>query len=207
MALFLLQNMSGNDMALPFPYRGDLKAGKLACITAADETTLANLLGGADAIKNSLRIYPAPAGAVADSHDVVGTGGAGVADASIDSNAIGKIDALDMSPEIVMHFPVAAGAGGSADDVTVLNANAPFDFKVLSTVFIVTTNVSGKNVQLFPQAAGAGTALSTSLSANATGRVSDAGTAPQKVSKGGSLFLRRSDSGVAGNLLLFCQKV
>lgn len=104
----------------------------------------------------------------------------------------------------------AAGAGGAADDVVIFSGIAlqssatppvPYNFVVLDVTAIVTTAVSGSTLQLRDTLAGAGTTLSDALASATTGvkRNTTATTAPAVV-KGGTLVIRRSDSGIAGRV-------
>jgi len=98
---------------------------------------------------------------------------------------------------------VPAGAGGAPDDVAVYNANAPYAFDIVDVTFLCSTLVAGSTVTLRSASGGGGTAQSDALNTAATGIKRNAtATAPVAVAKGGSVFLRRSDSGVAGTLLI-----
>lgn len=96
-----------------------------------------------------------------------------------------------------------AGAGGSADDVVIYTASAPFPCVIVDVVAIVSTAVSGSTLTLRDTAAGAGTALSDALASATTGvkRNTTATTAPA-VARNGSLIIRRSDSGIAGQVIV-----
>jgi len=100
-----------------------------------------------------------------------------------------------------VYVPVAAGAGGSADDVTVFNATVPTKVRVADCFLITTTNVASATVTVRDASGGGGNALSSALSANATGTARNNLTAATKtVAQSGSMYLRRSDSGVAGEI-------
>ena len=105
---------------------------------------------------------------------------------------------------IVLPFAIAAGAGGSADDVNLFGTpGAPFKFKIIDSKFNTTTLVAASTVTVRTAAAGGGSAASSALSSAAAGVARDAlTTATITVAAGGALFLRRSDSGVAGELYL-----
>jgi hypothetical protein len=97
----------------------------------------------------------------------------------------------------------AAGAGGAPDDVAVFNANAPYAFDILDVTLLVGTAVSLSTCQLRSASGGAGSAQSDALSSATTGtKRNAAATAAVAVAKGASVFLRRSDSGVAGEVLI-----
>jgi hypothetical protein len=96
-------------------------------------------------------------------------------------------------------FYVAAGAGGSADDVTFYSSALPSKRLILDVSFLPITGVASSTVTLRDAAAGAGNALSSALASVTAGTLARStttkGTAQAAAS---SMFLRRSDSGVAG---------
>lgn len=104
----------------------------------------------------------------------------------------------------IIYVSYAAGAGGSADDVTVFNASAPFAFRILEAWQVTATAVSSATVQARSASGGAGSALTTAMDASVTGKYSDNSTATTTVAASGSIFLRRSDSGVAGEFIALC---
>ena len=104
----------------------------------------------------------------------------------------------------VVYVSYAAGAGGSADDVTVFNASAPFAFRILEAWQVTATAVALATVQARSASGGAGSALTTAMLASVTGKTSDNSTATTTVAASGSVFLRRSDSGVAGEFFCLC---
>lgn len=113
---------------------------------------------------------------------------------------------------VTMRFAIAAGGGGAADDVDVFGgAGAPFRFQPTAAAFIVSTNVVGSSVQVRDTAGGAGAALSGPIATAAAGKNNEgtggAFTAVGNINAGSPCFLRRSDSGVAGTLLLTVMKV
>lgn len=102
-----------------------------------------------------------------------------------------------------MSFFIKAGAGGSADDVTLMSAALPDKMFVLDVVFLPTASVATHTVTLRDTAAGGGTAYSSALSGATAGTLARTtttqGTAAAAAS---SLFARRSDSAVAGVLTI-----
>lgn len=98
----------------------------------------------------------------------------------------------------IIYVTFAAGAGGSADDVTVFSSSAPFNFRILESWLITTTAVALSTVQARTATGGGGTALSTAMSATVAGKTSDNSTATATVAASGTMVLRRSDSGIAG---------
>lgn len=113
------------------------------------------------------------------------------------------IDASGLGLTVSQYVNVPAGAGGAADDITVFNAAVPYGMRLLDTVFVCLTAVGGSTVTLRTAAAGAGSALSDALSTATTGYKRDTTlTAAPTVAAASSIFLRRSDSAIAGQLIL-----
>lgn len=107
-----------------------------------------------------------------------------------------------ISCAFIQAMPFTAGGGGAADDVTMYNVNVPFAF-ILADVWIdVSTAVGGSTITLRTAAGGLGSALTNAMSTAATGtvRASQTGLTARIASE--SIFMRRSDSGVAGTLVI-----
>lgn len=106
--------------------------------------------------------------------------------------------------DMVYHKICAAGgAAGTADDVTIFNANAPFAFEITDVQLIVSTAVAMSTCTLRTAASAGGTAVSDALSSASTGIVRNAAkTDTPAIAKGGSLFLRRSDRSMVGELVI-----
>lgn len=103
----------------------------------------------------------------------------------------------------IFRFAFSAGAGGSADDVTLLAAT-PFPIGLLEYHVTISTAVGGSTVQVRTATGGGGSALGQALSTAATGLIRETTrTAGSLVAAGTPLILRRSDSGVAGQINLF----
>lgn len=105
----------------------------------------------------------------------------------------------------------SGGAAGTADDVTVWNANAPFAMRILDATMRVSTAVALATATLRTASGGGGSgvlldaATGTSTFSNATtGPHDDTAVATATVAANGSLFLRRSDRSVVGELILTC---
>lgn len=101
----------------------------------------------------------------------------------------------------------AAGGGGAADDVILLNANAPFAFRILDCWLETSAAVVGASVTLRNATGGGGAAVSSALSAaagNTTSRNSVGVTSTIAIN--GSLVARRSDSAVAGTIVVLCAR-
>jgi len=98
----------------------------------------------------------------------------------------------------------SGGAAGTADDVVVFSANAPFPFRILDRKLYVSTAVAAATAQLRSATAGGGSTLSSAMSVASTGLVLDASTTTNTVAAGGTLVLRRSDRSMVGELFLTC---
>lgn len=99
---------------------------------------------------------------------------------------------------------ITAGGGGAADDVVILNPVAgALNMRLADCWFNVGTAVVGSSVRVRDQPGGVGTAVSGTLSTAATGTVrnSNIGQLLGWASSTG-LYLRRTDSGVAGVLYM-----
>jgi hypothetical protein len=125
------------------------------------------------------------------------------------------VDALAITPTKIAAFAsnfgvvgavfytAAAGAGGAADDVTLQNANMPFAVRWLEWRVIVTTAVALATVEVRSANGGGGAALSSTFVAATAGEaaLSASWTATTTSAVNTSSFLRRSDSGVALDLV------
>lgn len=108
-----------------------------------------------------------------------------------------------------IYFPFTAGAGGSADDVTIFNANAPFAFRILKTLPYISGNLAANTIELRTAAGGAGTALSSTFDstlATEDPAITTPITATTTIAANGSIFIRRSDSAIAGEIICLCVK-
>lgn len=104
----------------------------------------------------------------------------------------------------IIYVSFAAGTPGTADDVTVFSSTAPFNFRILEAWLVTNTAITSSTVQARTAAGGLGSALTTAMSSTIAGKFSDNSTATTTVSSGGSMFLRRSDRGVAGEFFAMC---
>lgn len=105
----------------------------------------------------------------------------------------------------------SGGAAGTADDVTVWNANAPFAMRILDATLRVSTAVGGSTAALRTASGGGGSvvlpdpgAATQTFSTATTGPHDDVAVATATVAANGSLFLRRSDRSAVGELILTC---
>lgn len=105
-----------------------------------------------------------------------------------------------------VRLTITAGGGGAADDVTLFDANCPTALRILDAQFMTSTNVGGSTVQLRSASGGGGSPLTTALSTAATGTARNNDVQTRTIALNGSAFLRRSDSGVAGTLILTCAR-
>jgi hypothetical protein len=120
-----------------------------------------------------------------------------------DPNIVGP-ELSSLSVPFVIRVPFSAAAAGTADDVTIYNATAPFGFRVIDCHVKILTAIGGSTVTLRSASGGGGSALSSALSSAATGTARNNDTDSRTVASGGSLFLRRSDRGVAGEITIDC---
>jgi hypothetical protein len=126
--------------------------------------------------------------------------------AAVTSIKQGIIGADGMGPELVIRVPFTAGTPGTADDVIIYDAAAPFAFRILDVQVLLVTTISASTAALRSAKAGAGSALSDSFDTHtAAGRLRDTGavvTATPTVALSGTLVLRRSDRGIAGEVII-----
>jgi len=118
------------------------------------------------------------------------------------------VESSGLAALFVVHKAFTALAAGTADDVTVLSS-APFAFRILRTLPVITTAVAASSVRLRSASGGGGSALSSSFATDVATEDpvrSSPLTAFPSVALGGSLFLRRSDRGVAGALAVLCMR-
>lgn len=112
------------------------------------------------------------------------------------------VSASNIAVPFSIRVSCTAGTPGSADDVTIYNANAPFAFRILDVIWLDSTAIALSTVQLRDTSGGGGAALSSALTAAVTGTARNNDTATRTVAANGSVFLRRSDRGVAGEILI-----
>ena len=124
------------------------------------------------------------------------------------SSLISPGDANGLGPVMAIRKAFTAGGGGAADDVTVYNANAPFGFRILEVQVFVSTAAIASTAQLRNTTGGGGAAILAAFSTTATGRVAFplTDTATATVAANGTLVLRRSDNGVAGEVVIYLIK-
>lgn len=132
---------------------------------------------------------------------------AGTSDVTATALDAAVADADGLAPELCIRKAFIAAGPGVADDVVIYNANAPFAFRILESEAYVATNIGGSTLTLRSALAGAGSALSDAWNSATTGiKENTALTATPTVAAGGTLVVRRSDNGVAGEVVLFIQR-
>jgi hypothetical protein len=99
----------------------------------------------------------------------------------------------------------AAGVAGVADDVEIYNANAPFSF-VIKDLFVICTAGAG-TVQLRTATGGLGASVSSvlTLASGTTTRENRGSNMPSRALND-SLYMRRSDGALAGQLVMTCYR-
>jgi len=200
MATLLITNLTASDIHMTEFYT-TLRASSTLTVTRPVSTlpTLKSLQAGLAAGTMSLSVTldaNESASGLASPPNVIGADDI----AEIASTAL-------LSPELVIRKAVTAGGGGSADDVTVYAANAlPFKFRIIDAwCYLSAGNAGGRTITIRDEAAGAGTAAGT-LDATNLGRVeivptSNASTVYTPGATKG-VFLRRSDSAIAGEVFI-----
>jgi hypothetical protein len=113
------------------------------------------------------------------------------------------------APPITIRHRFAAGGGGAPDDVTIYAVNTfPYKVRMLDVTCYIDAAVGASTVELRTAAGGGGSLLGDFDSAT-TGRKKDAAQTITPVIVPGApvgLFVRRSDSGVAGDIVLTCRR-
>lgn len=106
---------------------------------------------------------------------------------------------------LVIYAAFTAGPGGAPDDITIFAANCPRLIRIVRTVLHVTTAVAASTCTLRDATGGGGTALSDNISSAAAGEINSNFTAAWgTVPAGGSLYIRRSDNAVGGEVAIYC---
>lgn len=117
------------------------------------------------------------------------------------------VDAAGLGPLLVIRKSFSAGVPGSADDVTIYNADAPFAFRIIDSFALVSTLIALSTLTLRTATAGGGSAVSDVWPSAAIGVQRNVlMTASSTIALNGTLVLRRSDIGVAGEVMIIIQK-
>ena len=106
----------------------------------------------------------------------------------------------------VLRSIFTAGTPGTAGDISIYTANAPFKFRVVDAFCIVTTGIAAKYITLRTATAAGGTAVTSAMSAATSGSLvrNALTTASQTIAAGGSLVIRLDDIGLAGEVFVTC---
>ena len=132
--------------------------------------------------------------------------------------ASGSVEAADIAP--VASTAVAAGevqfrkafTSVSATDIPVFAANAlPYKMRIVDAYLLISTVQAGSTLRLFPQAAGAGTAVTDATSAAVAGKIPMplTGNASQVLTPGalvGLFLLPSAHSGIVGELVVTARR-
>lgn len=126
-----------------------------------------------------------------------------------DIAAVPAAAVIGISQTITITVPAAAA--GTADDVTIFALNAlPYKIVVLDGVFRVTTAIGGSVVKVRTATADAGTnaiEFSSAATGYQTPNATVLGAVTLTPASNVGLFLRRTDRGVAGTLILHVMRV
>lgn len=128
-------------------------------------------------------------------------------DGSVDLGALATVSAAGEGPLIVIRKAFTAAGPGAADDVTVYASAVPYAMRFVDVWCDVATAISAKTAQLRTATAGGGSALSDAFDCATTGvKRNTAVTASSTVAAGSSIYLRRSDNGLAGEVFILAMK-
>lgn len=126
---------------------------------------------------------------------------------AVTSPKLAAPDADGLAPQMTIRKLFAAAGPGVADDVVIYSANAPFGFRVVDVKVLISTPIAAATVTARNGLAGGGSALSDDLAAATVGTRRDLLlTATETVPINGTLVLRRSDNGVAGEVIVTIAK-
>ncbi len=124
-----------------------------------------------------------------------------VAEGSVTADQAAPV-AANRGVAVALPVTLTAATPGTADDVEVF-ALAPWDLEILDVTAKVSTAIGGSSVQLRSATGGGGTTYSSVLSTAATGTVRDASATTFAVAEGSPIYVRRSDRGVAGKVIVW----
>lgn len=127
----------------------------------------------------------------------------GISDVSASSEHVSVLGVRGAVP-FVIRVPFTAGTQGSADDVAVLApANVlPFAVRLLDVEVLTSTAIATSTATLRTATGGTGTALSSALTTAATGRARTTLLTNELVAASTPMYLRRSDRGAAGEVVI-----
>lgn len=176
---------------------------------ATGPTGPTGLAGGTGGTGGTGATGSAATGATGSTGSTGATGGTGPTGPTlpIDPSGLAVESGAGLGVLFGLHLPLpSGGAALTADDVTVM-ASAPFAFRILEVMVLVSTAVLLSTVQLRTASGGGGAVLSSSLSTTTTGTVRNADTVTRTVALGGAVFLRRSDRSLVGELIVIAMRV
>ncbi len=102
----------------------------------------------------------------------------------------------------------AGGTPATQDDVQFYNANLPYGCRIVGVeVMVGATAVPGSTLTLFTGAGGTGAQLSSAIPTAVAGTARNNDTATRTVGIGSSLYGRRSDASVQGQVVIFVMKI
>lgn len=126
----------------------------------------------------------------------------------INQMSLSPVGSLNSAVPFYLTGAFIAGAGGAPDDVTIVPAGGlGFAFKVLAVEAEPTTAVGGSTLTARDTVGGAGAALSSAIASAAATRARSTLNDRPTVAADKGVFLRRSDSGVAGQYQVECVRV
>jgi hypothetical protein len=108
---------------------------------------------------------------------------------------------------LTIYKPFVAGGGGSPDDVEIFPVDGlPFKFRILDLTVYTSTAVGASDVEIRDEPGGAGSLLASAPTAS-VGRSAnvEAGTGIAAPATGKGLFLRRSDDGAGGEVVIIAR--
>lgn len=198
MATFTIVNLSSDPIPMGDFYFRDLAVGETLVLTDRSASEV-----------SSLRVVQEELAAGNISFSVAYTAAELASGLMSPPNSIGGDDfqevaaATPMAPVSTFYKAFVAGGGGPDDVVIFAANNLPFKFRVLDAHVKVSAPIGGATLLLRDEAAGAGNLLA-SMSGAAAGRdeMSDNTTAVATPGATKGLFLRRSDNGVAGEVIV-----
>lgn len=96
----------------------------------------------------------------------------------------------------------SGGSAGTADDVVIYSAAAPFKFRVVLAHALISASVSASFIQLRDATGGGGNAIGGAISSAATGTNVWTATATGTIAANGTLVARRSDRSAVGEIVI-----